>query len=183
MRIETNEIWKSVAGYEGLYEISNVGRVRSLDRMVKAKVWYLIKGIILKPIMSAEYPRVNLCNRSNGVRSKYFLIHRLVAIAFILNPENKREVNYKDGIKTNNFADNLEWVTSSENQKHAFAIGLSVGNKGSANPRSVLKERQVLQIKKLLLKNVRNPIIARKFGVSDSAISAIKNKTHWSWLC
>ena len=98
------EIWKDIEGYEGLYQISNKGRVKSLK-------WG--KERILKPgITSSGYLKVLLCK--NGM-IKHIKIHRLVANAFITNPENKPQVNHKDENKFNNSVNNLEWSTAKEN--------------------------------------------------------------------
>lgn len=123
------EIWKDIPNYQGLYQISNLGNIRSLLNGSKR---------VLKPNPSnCGYYKVELYN--NG-KSKVFYIHRLVANSFIPNPDNKKQVNHIDGDKSHNCVDNLEWVTPSENQKHAFSIGLSksnmLGKKGSLNPKS-----------------------------------------------
>jgi hypothetical protein len=114
------EIWKDVVGYEGIYEVSNYGRVKRLETLVKNKNGYrLVKEKILN-IPSHIYQSVFL---SNGkVKQQY--VHRLVANAFIPNPLNKEQVNHKDGNKLNNNLSNLEWVTKAENQIHAIENGL-----------------------------------------------------------
>lgn len=106
------EQWKDIDGFEGLYKVSNYGSVKRLGRTERE----------LKPRMCKGYETVCLCK--NGIRSNR-RINRLVALAFIPNPENKPEVNHKDGNKRNNAASNLEWSTASENQKHARTTGLS----------------------------------------------------------
>lgn len=120
------EIWKDVIGYKGLYQVSNLGRVKSLDRWVKSK-HNSIKMLKSKPmIISTDihgYQYITLSK--NGIRIKH-KIHRLVAKSFIRNLKNKPEVNHKNGIKNDNRAENLEWATSSENQKHAYITGLQV---------------------------------------------------------
>ena len=113
------EIWKPIKGFEGLYEVSNMGRVRSLDREWETAPNHLIhkKGqIIIQTKMYRGYLQVHL---SKARVSKTFRSHRLVAEAFVPNPYNKPHVNHKDGNKINNCADNLEWVTPSENQIHS----------------------------------------------------------------
>lgn len=115
------EIWIPVEGYEDRYEVSNTGKVRSLNYHMTGKTKEL------KPITEGKgYLMVGLCRDG---KMKWGKIHRLVATAFIPNPENKREVNHKDGNKKNNHVDNLEWATASENMKHAFSMGLKKADK------------------------------------------------------
>lgn len=102
------EVWTPIPEYEDLYEISNTGRVRNIRT-----------GLIkTNEIDKNGYVRIQLCK--NKVHRKYF-IHRLVATCFIENPQHKPQVNHKDMNRSNNNVDNLEWVTNSENQKHAIA--------------------------------------------------------------
>lgn len=102
---DREEIWKSVDGFEGLYEVSNLGRVKSLKRNTATNK-------VLKPHDTKKYLQVCLCK--NGIK-KDMLIHRLVAEAFIDNPNNLPEVNHKDENKYNNVAENLEWISKIEN--------------------------------------------------------------------
>lgn len=118
------EIYKDIKGYEGLYQISNFGNVKSIERMVKnsSHSYMKLKERILKFKKSkAGYIQASI--NMNNV-AKYFYVHRLVAIAFLENPENKRTVNHKDGNKLNNSLENLEWATHKENSQHAFNAGL-----------------------------------------------------------
>lgn len=118
------EIWKSITGYEGKYEVSNLGRVKSLSRIIKQKNGRQrrSKERILVPARMGNYHGVVLCN-DNGMKKHY--IHRLVCTAFMGEPTGDRNVtNHKDGDKFNNNASNLEWVTYSENLNHAYRNGL-----------------------------------------------------------
>ena len=112
-----NEIWLPIEGYENLYEVSNLGRVRRLESVVTSKngVTQKVSGKILKPRVVQGYLRVNLCK--NGIRRSYY-IHRLVSTAFIPNPDKKPQVNHIDEDKTNNTAENLEWCTAKENNNY-----------------------------------------------------------------
>jgi hypothetical protein len=113
-----NEIWKDINGYQGVYQVSNLGRVRSLDRqIVYLRRGKLItskhRGRIMKGSYTEGYLRIQL--GKYGLRD---FIHRLVAQAFIPNPENKPEVNHINLIRDDNRVENLEWVTASENVIH-----------------------------------------------------------------
>ena len=113
------EIWKDINGFEGYYQISNYGNVRSLDRFDGIRN---IKGKPIMPVLKYNgYLQVGL--RKSGMR-KYISVHRLVALHFIDNPENKTQVNHIDCNKQNNHVPNLEWVSSKENLLHARKHGL-----------------------------------------------------------
>lgn len=116
------EIWKPVPGYAGIYEISDIGRLQSLDGSVKSNGGKRPrKGQIIKTWLWNGYERAHL---SKGNTRKNVSIHRLVAEAFIPNPQNKATVNHMNGIKTDNRASNLEWHSVAENLDHARASGL-----------------------------------------------------------
>lgn len=123
-----NEIWKPVVGYEGLYEVSNLGNVRSLNWRNTGEV----RNLYLKK-QRYGYRQVELYFKN---KPKMVTVHRLVATAFIPNPNNLPQINHKDLDKTNNNVENLEWVTASENakhyQRHVAEKGI-VPNKGCNN--------------------------------------------------
>lgn len=117
------EIWKDIEGYEGKYQVSNLCRIRSLDRKVGN---YIKEGKILKPFSNrCGYLQVDLFDSSINRKSK--TIHRLVAETFIPKIEGKNEINHIDGNKNNNSINNLEWCTRLENLTHARNIGLITG--------------------------------------------------------
>lgn len=109
-----NEIWKDIVGYEGLYQVSNLGRVKSLDRI--SKNGRFLKGKYKKSTQDKDgYEKVSLSK--DGLPNCY-LVHRLVAMAFIPNPENKPEVDHINTIRNNNVVENLRWVNKSENNNN-----------------------------------------------------------------
>lgn len=113
------EIWKSVKGYEELYEVSNLGNVRSLDRVIKSRHngTTIRKGRVLIPFYEEKKGYYQVRLSKNG-KNKTFRIHRLVALAFLENPFNCTDVNHKDEVKTNNKVDNLEWCTRKYNNNY-----------------------------------------------------------------
>lgn len=135
------EIWKDIDGYEGIYQVSNIGRVKSLDRIKPhntAKCGYIeIKGKMLKPMETYKgYLCVDLRDGFKNVR-KTIPIHRLVAFAFINNPkpEEYNQVNHIDGNKKNNKIENLEWCNNSMNQLHAYKNGLNHHGEAAGRPK------------------------------------------------
>lgn len=113
------EIWKDIKGYEGLYQVSNLGNIKNVKRN--------------KPVRHSVHKRTNYCHLTLRENKKMVnhSVHRLVAAAFIPNPDNLPQVNHIDGNKQNNNLPNLEWCTTSYNQKHSFKLGLSKNKKGS----------------------------------------------------
>ena len=128
-----NEIWKDIKGYEGIYQVSNLGRVKSLSRKIEptdGKRPYWMKECIMKQYKEKTgYMSVKLC-KSNVHKSQ--LIHRLVAQAFHPNPNGLREVNHKDEDKTNNHVNNLEWCSTSYNVKYGTARESRIKKKSKA---------------------------------------------------
>lgn len=116
-----SEVWKDIDGYEGRYMVSNTGKVKSLSNK---NAWgFSHKGRILKPVLKEDgYVRVYLSNCKREKRLYY--VHRIVASAFIQNPDNLPQVNHIDGNKQNNNMNNLEWCTIGDNVRHGFKNGL-----------------------------------------------------------
>lgn len=140
------EIWRDIKGYEGCYQVSNMGRVKSLSRVIVRSDGQSItvkERILSESKNDRGYYGVRISKNGKQSTPK---IHSLVANAFIPNPQNLKEVNHKDGNKKNNYVDNLEWSTRSHNIKHAFDNGLNT-TVGENNPRSVLTELDVVNIR------------------------------------
>lgn len=160
------EIWKDVVGYEGLYQVSNNGRVKSLTNTCIRKTHLDANG----------YELVTL--NKNG-RKTHKRIHRIVAEAFIECPNTKLDVNHKDGNKLNNSVENLEWCTRSQNVTHAFRNGLNCAARGEQHCNSKLKEREVLQIREAWDRFHNYCKVARMFSVNEGTVWAIINGKTW----
>ena len=143
--LKFNEEWKDISEFEG-YEVSNFGNIRSIDRTCGGRPG-VIKGKLLKSFINRRgYLEVNLFENSKSTSK---IIHRLVAKAFIPNLENKPQVNHIDGCKLNNRVDNLEWMSNSENQLHAYSLGLQPTRAGEKNGRAILTNDTVTILKEL----------------------------------
>jgi hypothetical protein len=171
---------ESIKGYEGMYEISNYGRVKSLARTIiysngaVHKVDEKIKNARKNP---DGYRRASL---SKGSIKENYSIHRLVAEHFIPNPNNLEQVNHITGDKERNEAWNLEWCTESDNMKHAHKTGLIKYCKGERHKWSKLTATDIENILHLLnTTKLYQWEIAEKFGVSHSVISRIKDGKRW----
>lgn len=121
------EIWKDIENYEGIYQVSNLGRVRSLNYRNTNKIKLLSVHTNTKGYLDAHLAK-------NGI-SHHCVIHRLVAKAFISNPNNLPQVNHIDGNKKNNCINNLEWCNNSQNMKHAYKMGMIHKMIGVNNPK------------------------------------------------
>lgn len=171
------EIWKDIPGYEGLYQCSNFGRIKSLSRWLRCKNGFRKSK---EKIMNICKDKIGYCYLDLGKRNKK-LVHRLVAITFIDNTENKPCVNHKNGIKFDNMACNLEWVTYSENEKHSYSV-LGKDIKGEKSHRHILKNEQVIEIKIRIKNGERNKDICKDYPVIDKTISDIRRGARWSHI-
>ena len=176
---EHDEIFKPILGYEDTYLISNKGNIKSLERKIKRKNHsFNNKEIIIKNHISKN--GYEYCKLHKNKKQKSYYVHRLVAENFIPNPHKKRTVNHINGIKTDNNISNLEWMSYSENHKHAFKLGLKKSKIGEEVWCSKLRNSDVLEIKWLLAEGcLSQSEISKMFNVSKSIICSIHNKKTW----
>lgn len=175
------EVWNDVVGYEGLYQVSNCGRVKSLARYVDYghQKAFRKERVLAKSIDKDGYELAGLSKLS---KSKLAKVHRLVAQAFIPNTKDLPIVNHIDGVKNNNSVSNLEWVNNSENIQHAYDSGLAKANKGAECGAAKLSEQQVLEMRRLATQGIMHKDIATKFGISKRGIHNIISRKSWSHI-
>jgi hypothetical protein len=170
--------WKDIPGFEGLYKISNTGIVMSYDRTLpmgsRQRFYKGRKQTVF--IGSSGYPCIGI---SKDKRQKQIMIHRILGILFIPNPDNKPYLNHINGIKTDFRLTNLEWCTQSENNKHAFAIGL-IDTHGEGHTQSKLTNDAVLEIRSALLRD--DKFYAQKFGVHPATIRDVIQHRTWTHI-
>lgn len=163
------EIFKDIQGYEGLYQISNTGKVKNI-----------IRNSILKPgIGTTGYYLVILCKNKVKKTSK---VHRLVAKAFIENPDNLPFVNHKDSNRLNNHISNLEWCDNSGNMQHCFNKGrgkIPVMN-GTKNVNAKLNDELVIEMRRKFSNGVLRVRIAEEYGLSISTVCRVISKKLWA---
>lgn len=173
-RLHSNqlELWRPVIGYESLYEVSNLGKVKRLKQQNSSR-----NTRLLGPTSDGRgYLLVTLYKDNTRTTIR---VHRLVALAFLGKPSPPRDhVNHINSNRSDNRLENLEWVTRSENTKHSFAKGLSCV-KGELAPNAKLNWSQVHSIKNLLNEGLKGTEIAKQFNASTSTISDIKNGKIW----
>ena len=176
------EIWKEIPNTNGAYEVSNKGNVRTYYKRGTNKVGLDPKNMKIQTL-STGYSAVCIHRRNK-------LVHRLVAKAFIDNPKNKRTVNHRNGIKSDNRVENLEWATYSENHAHAFKNGIrsiseyqknaiSKSSRGSNNSISKLTEKDIPIIRTLKNDGLSNKEIGNIFNVSRTTIYDVVEGQTW----
>lgn len=176
------EIWKEIKGFEGYYQISNLGEVKSVKRVVirSNKMKLSVKERFMKQTLCQGYYYVDLFKEGKKTRS---FIHRLIALHFIDNPQNKPSINHINGIKNDNSISNLEWATQKDNIIHAYGAGLMDSSLGENSNLSTLKEKQVIEIRNLYNSGLTNKTkIGSMFGVTRGAIRSIVNHKSWKHL-
>ena len=169
------EVWRDILGLEGQYQVSNYGKVRSLDRTL-----INIKG--RKKTYKGRLRAFTV--NPNGylvlsIKDKTYFVHVEVAKAFIPNPDHKKEVNHLDGKKLNCHVSNLEWATRLENIAHAFQNGLIVTSRGEKQSSTKLTTEIVLNV---ISSKETTRALGAKYGVGHSAIVAIRTGKTWNHI-
>lgn len=169
---------KDIQGYEGLYYVTDTGEVWSYDRQHFMKMhnkYCTVYGKKLKPYVAQNgYIKVLLCS---NYKLKNFLLHRLIAIAFIENKNNLPDINHIDANKNNNSIENLEWVTKSQNTRHMISLGRHKTPfiKGDKNPFIKIKSKDHKKIKTMLDSGLTVAAVSRIFKVNAGVIKRVKN--------
>lgn len=173
-----NEIWKDINGYEGLYQVSNTGKVKSLVGW-NGRKYVPREKILSKTKTSTGYYKVELAKCKT---KKSFKVHRLVAMAFIPNEESKPHINHKDGNPLNNNVDNLEWCTPKENIEHAIATGLRKTIQIDPIELKRLYCDEKMSIRDIAEKKGVTPTTIvckmRKYGIQSRSSGESRNKYH-----
>lgn len=180
--IPEREVWRNIKGYEGIYQVSNYGNIKSLERFFiknrkggKSRMAvYLPEKIKNKNYNPNGYLNMYLWDKGY---SEHVLIHRIVAIYFIPNIDNHPQVLHKDDNPKNARWDNLEWGTQSKNIQDAANRGR--GFRGSKNGMAKLKDEDIPHIRKLISEGVPSRKIAKMFGVTKTPILWIRNNKSW----
>lgn len=171
-----HEIWKPVKGYEGLYEVSSLGRIKSL--IIPN---YREKEIIMTPTLHGT--GYNIIGLTKAGKQKIFRFHRIVAFHFCEKKKGCDVVNHLNGIKTDNKAINLEWTTVSGNTSHSFKMGLQKARMGEESNFSVLNKENILDIRsKYETKQYTQKELGRLFNISREAVSLIVNRKRWAHI-
>ncbi len=173
------EVWRSAVGWEGLYEVSDCGRIRSVPRMICSyggRRWIIPAAVLKAAPTHGGYLVVGF---SGNGRRQTWAVHRLVALAFLWPRPEGMTINHKDGNKNNNAAVNLEYCTIGENNRHALRTGLRVNPRGSRNGSAKLTEEDVATIKRRLRNGESQRAIARDVNVCFQLVWQIKKGMIW----
>jgi len=174
------EIWKDVNGYEGLYQVSNLGRVRSLGRINRRGV--SMPARIMKPSKNPKGYLICTLTSIDGIRTAYS-VHRLTISAFKDNPENLPQINHIDTDKTNNKINNLEWCDGFYNMRHAFDNGVYKNRVGEVNGMAKMTSDKVIKMRNLYATGKYNQKeISMMFGMSHSVTNSILNRKTWKHI-
>jgi hypothetical protein len=174
------EVWKDVLGLENFYQVSNMGKVKTMPREVIRG-----RGGVYKTPERLLNPSINSDGYYTGIfrvnkKACNYKVHTLVALAFIGQIPKGMEVNHKNGIKTDNRVENLEIITKSQNIKHAFNIGLNKPNKGEKNGNSKYTKEDAIKVKKLIKNGLTETQIVNEINCSIHFVRDIRRNRTWA---
>lgn len=170
--VDTNvgEEWRTIEGYEGFYEVSSLGRVRRTRTGPRTRVGLIIQGYSPRGYRSVRLSREN--------KIKAFQVHRLVCAAFH-GDQKHLQVNHKNGVRDDNRAANLEWVTGSENQQHAVRELNPHRNLGSANASARLTEEMVVEMRSLYAQGWSRDRLSERFKIKPKSVWETVTRRNW----
>lgn len=168
----TPERWLPVVGYEGLYEVSDLGRVRGLDRVVNARKW---RGAVMNP-SKVERGCFKVALSSGGRKTRFY-VHRLVLTAFCRQPKSGEHANHIDFNPSNNRLDNLEWATPHGNMAHSVLWGRTAH--GERNNRAKLTPSAVADIRVRFAGGERQEVLANEYGITQTNVSLVCLRKTW----
>jgi len=164
-----NEIWRQIKDYEGIYEVSNLGNIRT------------IRTGIIRVCQLHKYGYITVRLSKNG-KVKKVLVHRLVAQAFTHTVENKPYITHIDGDRQNNIVANLKWTNASESTNQALKTGAKIPPRGEDNGHAKLTKTDVLEIRQLCEQELTQKEICEIYGVDQTQVSRINTRKTWRWL-
>jgi hypothetical protein len=177
-----SERWLPVVGYEGLYEVSDMGRVRGVERLVwnkggRAARWQRVRAVVKSPWMGGPYPIIRLCKDGKKFTVP---VHRLVAEAFLGPPPEGHEVCHCEGVAIGDMVSNLYWGTRKQNMEDGVRHGTS--RRGVRNPHAKLTPENVEIIRQQRAAGVKLAVIAAQFNVSAGAASLAARRITWGYI-
>lgn len=175
----SQEIWKDIPGYEGLYRVSSIGNVQSVPSTTKnSRGGRKRTGEVMRQAMMPNgYPSISL---NKDGRAKSYRVHRLVALAFHPNPENKPCINHKNCNRSDNRVENLEWCTWSENNSHAHKYGAQRKHYGQNHHNSKITQEIANEIRAKYIPNVYSmSTLGKEYNLANGTIQAILENRTW----
>lgn len=180
-----NEIWKDIPGYPN-YQVSSIGRFRVGDRYVRhgahRRPEFKKQTLLKIGVDPYGYPYCSIRSELTNNKCKRIFVHRLVAMAFVPNPENLPFVNHINGIKADNRPENLEWCTSKQNLAHARRVGLLIPPVGERSSGAKLKSGDIIKIRKMRQLGTTLKSIGHTFGVHENTIASVVNCRTWKHI-
>ena len=178
--IGSSEVFRDIPGWEGMYQVSNIGTVRSVDRTVGSVTGktYNRKGKVLRQNYNEDGYKIVYLSRN--ARDITMGVHRAMGLAFIPNLDQKPMINHINAIRDDNRLENLEWCTNAENIKHSFDMGISC-NKGDNHPNRVLTMDMVRAIRQELATGKTPKEVSEIIGTKRRNVYAVRDRQNWNY--